>query len=35
VKAIDALLRDGRTRNRSGRLQDVALDEENKSLARK
>jgi hypothetical protein len=35
VKAIDALLRDGQTRNRNGRLQNVALDEENKSLARK
>jgi hypothetical protein len=35
VKAIDALLRDGRTRNGNGRLQKVALDEENKSRARK
>jgi DNA-binding MarR family transcriptional regulator len=35
VKAIDALLRDGRTRNRNGRRQNVALDQENKSLARK
>src|SRR5712672_466010 len=31
VKAIDALLRDGRTRNSNGRVQNVALDEENKS----
>src|SRR6266403_5859801 len=35
VKAIDALLRDGRTRNSNGHLQNVALDEENKSPARK
>jgi len=35
VKAIDALLRDGRARNSNGRLQNVAPDEENKSRARK
>ncbi len=35
VKAIDALLRDGRTRNSNGRVHNVALDEENKSRARK
>jgi DNA-binding MarR family transcriptional regulator len=34
VKAIEALLRDGRTRNGNGRLRNVALGEENKSRAR-
>jgi hypothetical protein len=35
VQAIDALLRDRRTRNSNRRPQNVALDEENKSRARK
>jgi DNA-binding MarR family transcriptional regulator len=35
VKAIDALLRDGQTRNSNRRLQNVALDQENKSRERK